>query len=148
MAPRSSGSPREKRVAHARHRQPSNTGVSRHQFERLVAEAVATIPEPLRSRLENVAVVVEEEPTRATLARLGMSENDRLLGLYDGIPLTDRGDWYNLVPPDRIVIFRRPIIEICRGPDEIREQVARTVLHEIAHFYGIDDKTLESMGLS
>ena len=116
------------------------------RFERLVAEALEAIPEPFRSRLVNVAVVVEEEPSRELLASLGIPPGETLLGLYDGIPLTSRGEGYNLVSPDRIIIFRRPIMELCRTAAELREQVRHTVLHEVAHFYGISDDELHRMG--
>lgn len=122
--------------------------MDRRRFERLVREALREVPEPFRSKLENVAVVVEEQPTPDLLASLGMSPTETLLGLYEGIPITERGDWYNLVIPDRITIFRRPILAICSTLREIREQVKLTVLHEIAHFYGIDDDELDRLGYS
>lgn len=125
---------------------PRRSGDRDRGFERLVADALEGIPEPFRSRLVNVAVVVEERPSRELLASFGMSADETLLGLYDGIPLTSRGEGYNLVPPDRIIIFRRPILELCRTTDELREQVRRTVLHEVAHYYGISDEELERMG--
>jgi predicted Zn-dependent protease with MMP-like domain len=134
-----------------RHDRPSRSRSGRigpPGFERLVARAVDGIPEPFRSRLENVAVVVEDRPSRELLASLGMSPGETLLGLYDGIPLTERGDWYNMVPPDRIIIFRLPILEMCRTREEVVEEVRRTVLHEVAHFYGIGDDELDRMGLS
>jgi predicted Zn-dependent protease with MMP-like domain len=121
-------------------------GVSRRRFERLVDEALREIPEPFRSRLENVAIVVEDWPRRDQLSSLDMDENMTLLGLYEGIPLTARGDSYNLVAPDKITLFRRPIMDICRSPAEIRAQVRTTVLHEVAHYYGIDDEELDRMG--
>jgi predicted Zn-dependent protease with MMP-like domain len=121
-------------------------GVTRRRFERLVEEAIRDIPEPFRSRLENIAIVVEDRPRPEQLSSLGMGANMTLLGLYEGIPLTARGDSYNLVAPDKITLFRRPIVDICRTPDEIRAQVRTTVLHEVAHFYGIDDDELDRMG--
>lgn len=121
---------------------------SRRQFERLVEEVLREIPEFLRARLENVAVVVEEMPTPGLLESLGMSRNDTLLGLYEGIPITQRGGWYNLVVPDRIILFRRPILAICRSPKEVMEQVRLTVLHEVGHFYGIEEEELDRMGYS
>lgn len=118
----------------------------RRRFEGLVAEALESIPEPFRSRLENVAVVVEEAPSRELLASMGLPPGETLLGLYDGIPLTERGDWYNLTSPDRIVIYRKPTLEIAATAEEIREEVRRTVLHEVAHFYGLGDDDLDEMG--
>lgn len=125
---------------------PRRLGGRSLRFERLVAEAFEGIPEPFRSKLVNVALVVQEKPSRELLSSLGMPPGETLLGLYDGIPLTARGEGYNLVPPDRIIIFRRPILECCRTAEDVREQVRRTVLHEVAHFYGISDEELRRMG--
>jgi len=122
-------------------------GRSRELFDRLVVEALREIPEPFQSRLQNVAIVAEEEPSPKLLESLGMGPDRTLLGLYDGIPLPERGDWYNLVPPDRIVLFRGPILALCGTPEEVRREVRRTVLHEVAHFYGIGDEELERLGL-
>ncbi len=144
---RKSEGERHRRPGRLRHGRPGTGGPTRGSFGRLVEEALDEIPEPFLSKLQNVAVVVEDEPSPALLASLGMSRHDTLLGLYDGIPLTDRGEWYNLSPPDRIIIFRRPILALCSTPQEIREQVRRTVLHEVAHYYGIDDEELSRMGL-
>lgn len=121
---------------------------AQRSFNQLVEEALGNIPEPFLSRLQNVAVVIEDEPPREMLRSLGIPTGETLFGLYDGIPLTDRGEGYNLVPPDRILIFRRPILAACSSPEEVKEQVRTTVLHEVAHYYGIDDEELEKMGLS
>lgn len=141
------GSDRRRRVAQLRNKGPAGEVGRRAAFERLVADALREIPEPFRSRLENVAIIAEEYPEPELLENLGMSPADTLLGYYEGIPLTERGDWYNLTPPDRIILYRRPILAICETPEEIREEVRRTVLHEVAHFYGISDEELERMGL-
>ncbi|MGE5619254.1 MAG: metallopeptidase family protein [Sphingomonadaceae bacterium] len=141
------GSDRRRRVAQLRNMGPAGEAGRRERFERLVADALRQIPEPFRSRLDNVAVIVEEYPDPELLESLGMSRDDTLLGYYEGIPLTERGDWYNLTPPDRIILYRRPILAVCQSPDEIREEVRRTVLHEVAHFYGISDEELGRMGL-
>lgn len=134
--------PRLRNLRRGRHRRVGG----RTEFERLVAQALRDIPEPFRSKLENVAVVVEERPSRDLLESLGIPSGETLLGLYDGIPLTARGDSYNLAPPDRIIIFRQPILEICSTPREVVDEVQKTVRHEVAHFYGIDDDELERMG--
>ncbi len=141
------GSERNRRLAALRKKGPAGESGRRERFERLVAEALREVPEPFRSRLENVAVVLEEEPSPELLESMGMSREETLLGLYEGIPLTERGDWYNLAAPDRIVLFRRPLLAVCQTAEEIREQVRLTVLHEVAHFYGIGDEELERMGL-
>ncbi len=143
---RQNGGERRRRLAQLRGK-AAPTGGNRARFDQLVVEALREIPAPFRSRLENVAIVAEEEPSRELLESLGMDPTETLLGLYDGVPLTERGDWYNLIPPDRIILFRRPILGLCQTAEEVREEVRRTVLHEVAHFYGIDDAELTAMGL-
>lgn len=137
---------RIRRLAKLRRPPGGGQGFTRQQFEQLVVEALRGIPETFRSRLENVGIVIEERPSRQLLRSLGMDADETLFGYYEGIPLTERGDWYNLAPPDRIIIFRQPILEVCSSPDEIRTEVRKTVLHEVAHFYGIDDAALDEMG--
>ncbi len=141
------GGERGRRLAQLRGKAAPGGGGGRGRFEQLVVEALEGIPEPFRSRLQNVAIVAEEEPSPELLEGLGMEPDETLLGLYDGIPLTERGDWYNLTPPDRIILFRRPILALCQSADEVRDEVRRTVLHEVAHFYGIGDEELGRMGL-
>ncbi len=117
-------------------------------FADLVSEAVDSLPGEFLERLENVQVDVEEWPTREDLEAAGLSSQDRrsLLGLYHGVPLPDRGVYY-VAFPDRITIYQKPIEAVC-GEDEnrIREQVQHTVIHEIAHYYGIDDDRLDELG--
>jgi predicted Zn-dependent protease with MMP-like domain len=139
---------RLKRLNRMRHRPAKPSRSIKDSFYKLVEDALCDIPEPFVSKLENVAVVVEDEPTDELLSSLGIPAGETLFGLYDGIPLTDRGEAYNLVPPDRILIFRKPILEACSSPEEIREQVRTTVLHEVAHYYGISEEELAKMGLS
>ena len=102
-------------------------------FEQAVREAVDELPDDLRDAMSNVAILIEDEPPPGS----------RLLGLYEGIPLTRRGGAYAGVQPDRITIYRRPIERLARG-DEIRlqRQIRRVVLHEIAHHFGISDERL------
>lgn len=121
--------------------------VSRHRFEELVAEAMAEIPDKLWSYIQNVVVTVEEWPTRRQIESTGTPLGNTLLGLYEGVPLTVRTSHYSLVPPDKITIFRGPILRHSQ-PDEdsIRNQVRQTVLHEIAHHFGISDQRLIELG--
>jgi predicted Zn-dependent protease with MMP-like domain len=121
--------------------------VSRHRFEELVAEAMAEIPDELWNFIQNVVVTVEEWPTRRQIESTDAPPGSTLLGLYEGVPLTVRTSHYGLVPPDKITIFRGPILRHC-PPDEdaIRSQVRQTVLHEIAHHFGISDQRLLELG--
>lgn len=122
--------------------------VDRERFEQLVQEALDSIPEELWNSIENLVVTVEEWPTRAQLSSVGTRPGHTLLGLYEGVPLTGRGRHYGLVAPDKITIFRRTILRVCPPGDEdaIRAQVRRTVLHEVAHHFGIDDDRLHEIG--
>jgi predicted Zn-dependent protease with MMP-like domain len=112
--------------------------VALERFEELVADALDGIPEALADLVDNVVVVIEE----------GRADGD-LLGRYDGVPLTERDTWYgtgDLVMPDRVTIFRRPICAMADDEDEVVRQVGITVVHELAHHFGIDDDRLEELG--
>lgn len=115
-------------------------------FEQFVAEALEALPEVFRSRLENVEIVVEDWPDRRTMRLAGVRSPADLLGFYHGVPLTRRTSNYMLVLPDKISIYRRPILMRCRTLEEVRAMVARTLRHEIAHYFGIDDERLEEIG--
>lgn len=121
--------------------------ISSERFEDLVEEAIESIPNTLWERVDNLAVVVEEWPTMAQRASVDLERHRLLLGLYEGVPLTARSHSYGMIAPDKITIFRGPILQIC-PPDEdaIRNQVRRTVLHEIAHHFGISDDRLHELG--
>ena len=107
------------------------------QFEDLVAEALNRVPPELARLVDNVVIVVEDDPPP--------SDPD-LLGLYEGIPITERDGWYAGVLPDRITIYRRPTLRICETPQDVVEEVHITVVHEIAHYFGIDDDRLHELG--
>jgi predicted Zn-dependent protease with MMP-like domain len=115
-------------------------------FESLVARTLEELPLPLRRQISNVAIVVEEWPDDETLEMAGVDRPMDLLGFYYGIPLTERTHDYGLVLPDKISLFRQPIINSCSREDEIPAAVRRTVLHELAHYFGIDDERLEELG--
>ena len=106
------------------------------RFEALVEEALDGIPDELAELVSNVVVLVEDEHP----------DEPDLLGIYEGIPLTERGDWYAGVLPDRITIYRRPILSICDTVEDVAEQVLVTVVHEVAHHFGIDDRRLHELG--
>lgn len=127
--------------------------VPRPQFEKMVREAVEQLPPQLREAIDNVEIEVRPQPTAEDLAYAdeeygppGEGEEEDLFGLYRGIPLTERGAHYDLVLPDLITIFQRPHEDACRTLSELREEVAITVRHEIAHYFGIDDDRLEELG--
>ncbi len=120
--------------------------VARTRFAELTREALETIPEELADRFSNLEIVVREAPSDQELATVGLPPGETLLGLYEGIPLTERGGTYDMVLPDRIILFQSSIEEICRDEEEIRRQVRETVIHEVAHHFGIDDETLLRLG--
>jgi predicted Zn-dependent protease with MMP-like domain len=107
------------------------------EFDGLVGRALETIPTRLARAMDNVAVFVEDEPP---------DDLPGLLGLYEGIPLTARDGWYAGVLPDRITIFAGPLMRRCATQDEVVEQVRITVVHEVAHHFGIDDEELDELG--
>ena len=121
--------------------------MERSHFRKLVREAVAELPPDLLSRVHNVDVVIEWRPTAMERKRAGIGPGRTLLGLYHGIPLTKRGEYYNLALPDKISIYQEPIETICDGDDEVREQVRKTVLHELGHYFGISDDRLDELGM-
>ena len=113
-------------------------------FDRLVSEALDSLPADIAHRLENVDVVVEDEPPQEMLDRLAPGSS--LFGLYHGIPLTKRGPNYSNVLPDKISIYRGPITRYWRRPDKIRAQIRRTVIHEVGHYFGIPEERLHELG--
>ena len=111
-------------------------------FERLVKEALATIPPEFHEQMENVLVRVQYEPGEEVMQRVGIKEGYTLLGLYEGVPLTTYGQ-ASFPHPEIITIYQRTIESYCHGdPDRIREQVRHTVLHEVAHHFGIDHEEM------
>ncbi len=120
--------------------------ISPELFDELVVQAVESLPEEIRAKLDNVAIMVEEYPTRAQLRGGGVGRGMLLFGIYEGVPLTKRGAGYNMVLPDRITLFREPILMACRTVDDVRRTIAHTVLHEIAHHFGISDERLRELG--
>ena len=116
--------------------------MQREKFEALVARAINNLPPEFQRKLENVDVVVEDWPTPGQLRRVKHGHPTQLLGLYQGVPQTRRGRGYGLVLPDKISIFQKPIEAQCRFGSEIEAKIEEVVRHEIAHHFGLDDKTL------
>ncbi|MES0278506.1 MAG: metallopeptidase family protein [Dehalococcoidales bacterium] len=113
------------------------------RFQRLVARAVEELPQEFLAMLDNVDIVLEDHPTQA---QIGEAQGGyTLLGLYEGVPRTERGAHYGLVPPDKITIFQKPIESISCSDDEIIAEINRVVKHEIAHHFGIDDTRLDQL---
>jgi predicted Zn-dependent protease with MMP-like domain len=111
--------------------------MSGERFEDLVGDALDSVPEALMRLLDNVVILVADDAP---------DHDPHLLGLYEGHPLTDRGTDYGAVLPDRILIFRRPILRICDSEEQVVDEVRITVVHEIAHHFGIEDARLHELG--
>lgn len=114
-------------------------------FEKIVGEAMDAIPPKYLKHLNNVAFVVEDEPNGEQRRKLGLRGTQSLYGLYEGIPLTSRGTNYSLVLPDKITIFKRPIEESSQNLAGLRDQVHRTVWHEVAHYYGLGHERISEL---
>ncbi len=119
--------------------------MDREGFKWLVARAVYSLPEEFCTKLENIDVVVEDRPTQGQLVQAGLKRGQTLLGLYEGVPQTQRGSHYGLVPPDKITIFQNPIEIGCRYEVDITAEVQRVVRHEIAHHFGVGDARLQQI---
>lgn len=112
--------------------------MSESEFEELVSQAIDSIPDQVVDRLKNIALVVESDPP---------ADGPVLLGLYEGVPITERSDMWGFGPlPDKITIFRNPILAICNTAEQAADEVAVTIVHEIAHHFGIGDARLHELG--
>ena len=113
------------------------------EFEKMVKAGIGAIPERFLRRLANVAIVIEDEPTPEQKRKMELREDEELFGLYEGVPLAERGSNYTGVLPDKITIFKKPIKEEAESREEITEIVRDTVWHEIAHHFGMDEPRVE-----
>jgi predicted Zn-dependent protease with MMP-like domain len=116
-------------------------------FHAIVDEVIDGLPSKLRRALRNLEIIVEEEPTAALLSELDHDPEEHLLGLYIGVPLAERTFGEDPYLPDQILIFRKPLERMCRSGKELREQIRITVLHELAHYFGIDEDYMQKHGL-
>ena len=120
--------------------------MNRPVFQRLVQQSIAELPEQFRAHLNNLEIVVEDWPDPETLRLASTANPAGLLGFYHGVPLTVRTTNYGQVMPDRISIYRRPILLVCANRAEVRETVARVLRHEIGHHFGISYERLREIG--
>jgi predicted Zn-dependent protease with MMP-like domain len=119
--------------------------VTRAAFERLVTEAVTLIPKRFRREMRNLALVVEDEPSPATLAAMEIEPPDSLYGLYEGTPLPERTWAFGNNLPDRVTLFQKPIEEDCEDEDEVRAVIGETLIHEIGHYFGLSEEEIEAI---
>lgn len=114
-------------------------------FDSLITKAMDELPQEYITGLDNVAIVMADEPTEEQKQKMKLREDTILLGLYEGIPLTQRGNGYTFVLPDKITLFKHSILRIVRYEDELFEQIKRTLWHEIAHYYGLNHHRMDEL---
>jgi predicted Zn-dependent protease with MMP-like domain len=120
--------------------------VTREQFRQLVDEALDTIPDDFRAAMQNIAIVIEDEPTLAQLESAGIdSPDDTLLGLYEGTPLTDRSWTHGNVLPDKITLFQGPIEDDSDDEDDVVVAIGETLIHEIGHYFGLSEEEIQDI---
>jgi len=119
--------------------------ISRQAFEKMIWEAVSEIPKPFRRRLENVAILLESHPTPSQRRQFDLRPEDTLLGLYQGVPNTQRGIDYGNVLPDQIIIFQEPLTRMCRDRAALQREIRKTVWHEVGHYFGLSDRELRRL---
>ena len=119
--------------------------VSDEQFDALITRAMDELPQEYITGLDNVAIVYDDEPTPEQKDKMKIDRHHLLLGLYEGIPLTHRGSGYSFVLPDKITLFKYPILAVVNNEEELFEQIKRTLWHEIAHFYGLSHDHMDAL---
>ena len=118
-----------------------------HEIRKEVARVLDNLPKQFRKHLANIEIVVEDRPGKKLLLAEGLDpRHDTLYGLYQGVPLPDRSAFYPPILPDKITIFSEPLLRDFTDPEELREQIRVTVLHEIAHFFGMDEDEIDKLG--
>ena len=122
--------------------------MTRERFEAIAEEEFADLPEPFRQRMENVRIVIEDVESPAQRRQAGLGRSSMLLGLYEGVPLPRRGIDYGVVPvmPDTITLFQKNIESIARSESDVRRQIRETLIHEIAHHFGMDEDEIREAG--
>jgi predicted Zn-dependent protease with MMP-like domain len=115
------------------------------QFDALITRAMDELPQDRIQGLENVAIVQADDPTEEQKIKMKLRENTVLLGLYEGIPLTQRGNGYSFVLPDKITLFKHSILRVVNTEAELFEQIKRTLWHEIAHYYGLNHARMDQL---
>jgi len=119
--------------------------MEREKFEKLAEEALAQIPKKFKKLISNLAVIVEEKASREIFEKTGATPLSSILGHYHGVPFKHRGPFYGNIPPDVIVIYKKPIESICSTEEEIKKKVREVVFHEIGHYFGLSEKELREI---
>ncbi len=121
--------------------------MNRSDFRKLVKEALLEIPAEFLNAFENIEITVQDTPDPKTAKELNLGKEDILMGLYQGVPLTKRDTSYGNVMPDKITLFQKSIETLYKTPEEIKKAVHDTVIHEVAHYFGIGEKRLRDLGI-
>ena len=119
--------------------------LTRKEFEEAVVAVLKRLPKFIKEKMENVDVVVENRASQYLLEEMGLHSPSGLLGLYQGVPLDRRGFYYGNVLPDKITLFQVPIESICKTKEEVKEKVREVVIHEVGHYFGLDDERLREL---
>ena len=119
--------------------------ISDDEFDKIISQAMDELPEEYIKNLNNVAITYADEPTHEQRQKQKLRDDQTLLGLYEGIPLTKRNSGYNLVLPDKITIFKKPLLRASQDENSFRNQVKHTLWHEIAHHYGLDHERIREI---
>ncbi len=119
--------------------------LTREEFEEAVVSALKRLPKFIKEKMENVDMVVEDRAPQDLLSEMGLHSPSELLGLYQGVPLDRRGFYYGNVLPDKITLFQIPIESICKTKEEIKEKIREVVIHEVGHYFGLNDERLEEL---
>jgi predicted Zn-dependent protease with MMP-like domain len=119
--------------------------VKREEFRQLVDEALETIPDRFRDAMRNIAIVIEDEPSNAQLAEVGIEPPDTLLGLYEGTPLPERQWAHGNTLPDKITLFQGPIEDASDDEDDIVVAIGETLIHEVGHYFGLSEEEIEAI---
>jgi predicted Zn-dependent protease with MMP-like domain len=120
--------------------------ISRRQFDQIVQQAIARIPEEFRRHLDNMIITVQARPSPDLLEEMGYAPDETLLGVYTGVPLTERSAIDPPLYPDAIYLFQEPLQEMCESIEALEEEIEITVVHEVAHYLGIGEDRLEDLG--
>jgi len=119
--------------------------LTRKEFEEAVVFALKRLPKFIKGKMENVDVVVERRASQEVLNEMGLRSPSELLGLYQGVPYDRRGFYYGNVLPDKITLFQIPIESICQTNEEVKEKIRKVVIHEVGHYFGLDDEKLREL---
>jgi predicted Zn-dependent protease with MMP-like domain len=120
--------------------------VDEELFSEMMEEALHAIPEPFKDKIENLVFMVEPYPSDADLGRVGLTDRYSLLGIYSGVPYTNRNTYYMNTTPDRIILFQRNIERYCNTVDELKIKIREVLIHEIAHYFGMDEDQVRAAG--